>query len=155
MAEKYSYSDVIIDPNDARVEIGKEYWFADYPFNVLLFANRDDGACHGILSGISRGDITPFFISGKHYACLIRKKEKEKHYVPFGLTKEEDRARLRGAWVRNKNNGCERAITAIIFDEDGDYIELNDDAFEPDYLLENYEFVDGAPCGKLVEEEEG
>lgn len=153
MAEKYTYTDIIIDPDDARVEIGKEYWFADYPFNVLLFANRDDGACHGILSGITRRDITPFFIRDKHYACLIRKKEEEQRYVPFDLTKEEDRARLRGAWVRDKGSGREYAVTGIFLDETPPYVEFNDNGFEPDYLLENYEFVDGSPCGRFAEEE--
>lgn len=151
MSEKYTYADVIIDPEDPRIEIGKEYWFADYSFNVLLFANRGDGACHGILSEINRRDITPFFIRGQHHACIIRKKEPE--YVPFDLTKEEDRARLRGAWVRDKGSGREYAVTGIFLDETPPYVEFNDNGFEPDYLLENYEFVDGSPCGRFAEEE--
>ena len=151
MAEKYTYADIIINPDDARVEIGKEYWFADYPFNALLFANRGDGACHGILSGISQGDITPFFIRGKYYACIIRKKEPK--HVPFDLGKEEDRAKLRGAWIRFKETGRERCITGIFLDENPPYVEIGDYGLSTEYLLENYEFVDGTPCGKLVEEE--
>ena len=80
MAE-YTYADVIIDPEDPRVEIGKEYWYADYPFNVLLYANIGNVACCGILSEIDRKDITPFFIRGQHNVCLIRKKEYTKNDI--------------------------------------------------------------------------
>lgn len=151
MTEKYSYSDVIIDPADSRIEIGKEYWFADYPFNVLLFANRDDGACRGILSGTNRGDITPFFIRGKHYACLIRKKEPRKRYEPFDLTKEEDRARLRGVWVRIKD--CPNFEYQIVSMNTENVFFGNKVAVSMHALLLSYEFADGTPCGKLRKEE--
>ena len=85
--------------------------------------------------------------------CPIREKEEEQRYVPFDLTKEEDRARLRGAWVRDKGSGREYAVTGIFLDETPPYVEFNDNGFEPDYLLENYEFVDGSPCGRFAEEE--
>lgn len=151
MAEKYTYADIIIDPDDVRVEIGKEYWFADYPFNVLLFANRDDRACHDILSGITRRDITPFFIRGKHYACLIRKKEPKKKYVPFDLSKEEDRARLRGVWVRIKD--CPNFEYQIVSMNTENVFFGNKVAVSMHALLLSYEFADGSPCGKLRKEE--
>lgn len=38
MAERYTYRDVIIDPDDPRVEIGAEYYFSDFPVDCLRFA---------------------------------------------------------------------------------------------------------------------
>lgn len=168
MAEKYSYSDVIIDPNDARVEIGKEYWFADYPFNVLLFANRDDGACHGILSGISRGDITPFFIRGKYYACLIRKKEIVKHYAPFDLSDAVVREQLWGKRIvinepysiagKTFKREVHSMITGFTFstgeESEGDWeINAGECSLNAEEALEYAHFYDETPCGRLVEEE--
>ena len=37
---EYTYKDVIIDPEDPRVEIGKEYYFGDFPKEALEYANK-------------------------------------------------------------------------------------------------------------------
>ena len=94
----------------------------------------------------------PFYNGLSSFSCIIRKKEPLKKYVPFDLSLEEDRAKLRGAWVRHKNSGREHVITGLYLDETPPYVEINDNGYEPEYLLEEYEFVDGSPCGKLVEE---
>lgn len=153
MSDKYTYADVIIDPNDPRVEIGKEYYFEDTAMEVLELAQDNVGS--SILEEIYESDNFPFKFKGvtDGYACLIRKKEPAKKYVPFDLTKEEDRARLRGAWVREKDSGRECSITGLFLDEKPPYVEISDEGYSSEYLLENYEFVDGTPCGKLVEEE--
>lgn len=103
MAEKYDYRDVIIDPADPRVEIGKEYYRSDNPYKVLKYANNSD-AEFGILEGINNDRIeVPFIIKEKRdlysispWVCLIRKKEPGKSYVPFDLSKPEVRESLRG-----------------------------------------------------------
>ena len=158
MADKYTYADVIIDPNDPRVEIGAEYYRSDYPKRVLKHASDDND--FGTLEEIdNESPETPFIVRigsalyTSPWACLIRKKEPAKKWVPFNLSKEEDRARLRGAWVRKKEAPfLEQEIAglstnvALVFLNDVVSVGVAN-------LLEEYEFVDGSPCGKLVEEE--
>ena len=149
MAE-YTYKDVIIDPEDPRVEIGKEYYFGDNPGEVLKWANSNHET-HRLRMILKEN--YPFSFEGLHFPCIIRKKEPEKKYVPFDLSFEEDRAKLRGAWVRIKGSQLEHQIvglaanTQIVFIPDVVGVEAKE-------LLEGYEFIDGSPCGKLVEEEE-
>ena len=154
MADKYTYADVIIDPNDPRVEFGKEYYFGVFPKEALEYANKNGRGA--LLEDIDLVSNFPFSMENfdESAPCIIRKKEPEKKYVPFDLSKEEDRARLRGAWVRVKERTIwEEQITSlnpifIFLGRDGE------DGIKPDYLFNHYEFVDGTPCGKLVEEED-
>lgn len=152
MAE-YTYADVIIDPNDPRVEIGKEYYLNDVP-SVLLCEARE-GVGSRILKDVQKDQESPFVsFLGYSYNCLIRKKEPEKKYVPFDLSKEEDRTRLRGAWVRHKQNPERENLITGLGDETVDFaVYFGDVAIGTDVLLENFEFVDGSKCGKLAEEE--
>ena len=147
MAE-YTYADVIIDPSDPRVEIGKEYYFALGAQACIDYANR--GSKERTLDDVdTSGNYNPFISDEKDYPFIIRKKESNKTYVPFDLNKEEDRARLRGAWVKVKNQtSWEEQITAI----NSSFIFIGgngEDGIKPDYLLNHYEFVDGTPCGIL------
>lgn len=152
MAE-YTYKDVIIDPEDPRVEVGKEYFFGDGPSHLLW----------GVRTGWEAGTLVkvckdapsedPFYNGAARFQCIIRKKEPEKKYVPFNLNDKSTRAKLRGAWVKVKDQtSWEEQITAI----NSSFIFIGgngEDGINPDYLLNHYEFVDGTPCGKLVEEE--
>ena len=148
MAE-YTYKDVIIDPEDPRVEIGAEYCFGDIPQNLVEAANSD----HYFWVRLEKVSVSDGFNfkkeGGGWKSCIIRKKEPEKKYVPFDLSKEEDRAKLRGAWVRVKERtSWEEQITSlnsifIFLGRDGE------DGIKPDYLFNHYEFVDGTPCGIL------
>lgn len=150
MAE-YTYADVIIDPEDPRVEIGAEYYFADNPRTVLLLLENHK-AIPRKLTKVYPNDSFPFLAAdGLGWACLIRKEEPEKKYVPFDLSKEEDRARLRGAWVRIKTiPTVEYQITglnsmcAFLSNGEGQTMIA---------LLGAFEFLDGSLCGRLVEEE--
>lgn len=76
---KYTFDDVIINPDDPRVEFGKEYYYADFPIRVLDYANSDIRTT-GILKSISGvSPETPFEVYAcevtTSWACLIRKKE--------------------------------------------------------------------------------
>lgn len=148
---EYTYKDVIIDPDDPRVEIGKEYYYCDYPTGCLERAIKDDVAHLAGLENVYSRSIGHFFIDDTYSICIIRKKETEKKYVPFDLTKEEDRARLRGAWVRfNNDPAYECQVFAI--SKERVYIWSNCDYLTPEELLRDCVFLDGSPCGKLVEE---
>ena len=155
MAE-YTYADVIIDPEDPRVEIGKEYYFGNNP-GCLLRSISQLSASEGTLvmkDSAIEAQSSPFMSSeGEWFVCIIRKKEPEKKYVPFDLSLEEDRARLRGAWVRRKEAPfLEQEIAGL--STNISLVFLNDVvSVGVGTLLEEYEFVDGSPCGKLVEVE--
>lgn len=231
MAE-YTYKDVIIDPEDPRVEIGKEYYFSNNP-SVCISKTNSNGF-YDRLYDIDVEDDYPFRTENcGRFACIIRKKEPsyaerqekwikendlevgdlvrvtreaedneggwdcywaprmtalvgsvlkvkkideesgiviptengdlffpyfvlekvEQKYVPFDLSNEEDRARLRGAWVRYKESEREHAVTAIFLDERPPFVELNDHGFTAEEFFEYFEFLDGTPCGKLEDEE--
>lgn len=153
MAE-YTYKDVIIDPEDPRVELWEEYYFGRTPFECLCLARGDKAE---LLKTVSKNADKPFSYSvdfSHCFPCIIRKKEPEKKYVPFDLSKEEDRARLRGAWVRHKQNPERENLITGLGDETVDFaVYFGDVAIGTDVLLENFEFVDGSKCGKLAEEE--
>ena len=165
MSDKYTYADVIIDPEDPRVEVGAEYYAANSISSALKAANEGNEGLLAKLDSVNREPtrtlITSesFTISYKHgnggnTDFLIRKKEPVKKWVPFDLTKEEDRARLRGAWVRHKKNPERENLITGLGDETVDFaVYFGDVAVGTGVLLENFEFVDGSPCGKLVEEE--
>lgn len=158
MAE-YTYADVIIDPNDPRVEIGKEYYFALGAQACIDYANRDVKLY--ILADIdTSGKYHPFIEDGeKDYPFIIRKKEPEKRYVPFDLDDPEDRNFLRDKWVRVLANedGIEEEETLLTFRKvKGTWLATTSTAyllFSGDSLLRHFTFIDGTPCGKLVEED--
>lgn len=153
MSEKYTYKDVIIDPEDPRVEIGAEYCFGDIPQNLVEAANSD----HYFwirLEKVSASDGFNFKKEGGGWkSCIIRKKEPEKKYVPFDLSKEEDRNFLKGRWI--KTDGDEEKITGFERDDDGVWhIKISADYLLSEDMLNLWKFDDGLPCGVLVEEDE-
>lgn len=150
MAEKYTYADVIIDPNDPRVEVGAEYYYCDNPSTCLERANKKDVAHLAVLEKVYPDAIGHFFIDDAYSICLIRKKEPVKKYVPFDLTKEEDKARLRWAWLRLKEHSNEVMVKAI-YPFIG-RVSIDNEEVTTEFLLENYEYLDGTPCGRLVVE---
>ena len=133
MAE-YTYKDVIIDPEDPRVEIGAEYYMADYPRKAIARANaRGDS---GVLKSIDKEqNETPFVITHKvsdiSWACIIRKE-----------TSYEER---QAKWVRHKENHPRENVITGLSDE---VVYFGDLAIGPEVLLDAFEFVDGSPCGK-------
>lgn len=148
---EYTYKDVIIDPNDPRVEIGAEYYFADNPRIVLLLL-EDHKTIPKKLTEVSPNDSFPFLTAdGLGWACLIRKKEPENKYVPFDLTKEEDRNFLKGRWI--KTDGDEEKITGFERDDDGVWhIKISADYLLPEDMLNLWRFEDNTLCGKEMEE---
>ena len=233
MAE-YTIKDVIIDPEDSRAEVGKEYYFALGAQACVDRANRDSRATE-LLAIDKSGEYHPFISDGeKDYPFIIRKKESpyaerqakwiadngikvgdkvrivrkadpdedgwnnswntamddsvgkigvvtgfeksfqdrgirvsllkgvtwlypyfvlekiEPQYVPYDLSMEGDRARLRGAWVRKKGEVMESQVTSV----GAALVSFDVGMFDTKTMLDNYEFLDGTPCGKLAEEVE-
>ena len=151
MAE-YTYKDVIIDPEVARVEIGKEYYFGDTPAQVLDSASAECGLYR--LMDINPRAGYPFEfdtdLSCSSYPCIIRKKEPKKKYVPFDLSLEEDRAKLREAWIRPKDRPSV-GLKIIAMNIDCVFFYGEKGQSTEDLFME-YEFIDGTPCGKLKED---
>lgn len=87
------------------------------------------------------------------YFCL---EKVEPEYVPFDLSKEEDRNFLRGKWVKSNDPYYFYEYQITKFDRlgDGTYVV----SFDSDghrtgtTLLEDFVFLDGTPVGKLVME---
>lgn len=146
---KYTRKDVIVDPDDVRLEIGAEYFTADSIKTALDLANRGKYGFVVELVDIVDED-SPFLVISNEDNCyvdfLIRRKEPEKKYVPFDLSNEEDKTRLRGAWIKYKfAPGYEYQITAVEIDR----VFVYGDDKTPEALLEDCLFLDGTPCGKL------
>ena len=174
MADKYTYADVIIDPNDPRVEIKAEYYCGDTPKQVIDIANKSGTSL--ILDSIynEKNNYNPFFF-GRHtldfHPCIIRKKEAKKKYIPFDFDDFTVRLELMGKTIVHNygldGDGEFREMMIIGFenkgDEDADDYSSNGDtkgtiawtatsAFHADELLKECTFIDGSPCGEEVED---
>lgn len=135
----------------SRGEDGFGYCFIDKKMEILI----------GKICKINSIDIHGIYVYDEDesdcylwpYFCLEKVEEPEKKYVPFDLSKEEDRAKLRGAWVRKKEAPfLEQEIAGL--STNVQLVFLNDVISVGVFnLLEEYEFTDGTPCGKLVEDE--
>ena len=144
---KYTYEDIIIDPNDPRLEgaIGKEVYYDDKPILAVQYANQNVKT--GTLIRLNKkGEQYPFCVQRRevedkfNYVCIIIKKKPEVKYVPFDLSKKEDRDFLRGKWVRHKTTGAEYQITVL-----SNNLAISCTGEE---LFECYKFLDGTPVGK-------
>ena len=83
MAE-YTYEDIIMDPNDPRLEgaIGKECYVSDFPKKVLNDARNNSTVDR--LKSINKESVCPFVDEYKvGWTVVIIKKEEPKKYVPF------------------------------------------------------------------------
>ena len=88
MAE-YTYEDIIIDPEDPRLEgaIGKECYFSDYPKQLLNGARNNSPEYLDCLTDIRKeGACTFVDKNGSAWTLIIIKKEEPKpkpKYIPF------------------------------------------------------------------------
>ena len=167
---KYTYKDVIIDPEDPRAEVGKEYYFGDTPKACIENANNDAITAEYIRAYEGMFDTFELKLDDTISApCIIRKKEPK--YVPFDFDDFTVRRDLMGKTIINNygldGDGEFREMMIIGFenkgDEDADDYSSNGDTegtvvltvekwFHADELLKECTFVDGSPCGVPVEE---
>ena len=170
---EYTYKDVIIDPDDPRVEIGKEYYFGETPTNLLFLIGR--GLLAQKLSRINPDAVfNPFVIEDDEgniddAPCIIRKNEPKKKYVPFDLSDAVVREQLWGKRIVIKDEYVIRAeqrfpreihsiITGFTYCPEGEpkddwTIWVGDYSLTAEEALEKAFFYDETPCGVLVEEE--
>ena len=92
MAE-YTYEDIIMDPEDPRLEgaIGKECYFSDYPTKLLENARRNSSVvCWYSLKSIRKDEAYPFVDKDGHTWTLIiiKKEEPKPKYVHFENAEE-------------------------------------------------------------------
>lgn len=156
---EYTEADIISDLNDPRLKgaIGKVCYVAPrlYGYDIVINANNDNTTYKGVLVNLGYDPSHPFEVHtemGLHWKdIIIAKNQPEKKYVPFDLTKEEDRAKLRGAWIRISDYpSIEYQITSM--NEAYVFCGGQKEGINPGLLSAGYEFLDGSPCGRLVEE---
>lgn len=150
---KYTYEDVIIDPNDKRIELWEEYYFGNTPFQCLQCARTDK--LKNFLKKVFKDSDKPFSYSseGLHgFPCIIRAKSSKK-YIPFDLSQPEVRDKLRGKWVRSSySDGMTEMLLNQFYRRENKTWAVN--GYSTDILLKEFVFLDGTPCGELVENEE-
>ena len=171
---EHTYDNIIIDPHKEGIGslIGKEVYFEAKPFLCLKAANEKLASNLGILVEVYKDSINPFCVKGKSgsykYPCIIVKKEEPKpKYVPFKSIEEfverytevkegaefgtfEDNLLQCGMWIKSKDDDDLSQITVI--KEYGICIDTMSTIVLWENLLDDFEFIDGAPCGKLEEE---
>ena len=166
---EYTYEDIIMDPNDPRLEgaIGKECYLSDFPKIVLDVARSNSTVDR--LKRIEKENACPFVNEEEesNWAVIIIKKEEPKpEYIPFQdgreffnsyisvesrLKKEDYFLSNHGIWLMDCENGDYFMVTEIW--GDGVVLGSNQTTTHWDDLLEDFIFLDGSPCGKEVEDE--
>ena len=170
MAE-YTYEDIIMDPDDPRLEgaIGKECYFSDYPKKLLNSAIYNLPEYLDCLTDIRKEGVCTFVDKkGTKWASIIIKKEEPKKYVPFESKEEFIRtfdnhttnldivsteyALLRyGMWI--KTIYSEKVFQVTIIEKNGIYDDGVSELINWELLLNEFTFLDGSPCGKEVKDE--
>ena len=169
--EKYTWDNIIIDPTSDRAKkaVGKQVYYSQFSNVCLLRANNDDRVSQGILISIDpKNSLGPFIVDGSPYACIIVKKEEPKpKYVPFESMEEfverytevkegtefgtfEDNLLQCGMWIKSKDDDDLSQVTVIR--EYGICIDTMSTFVSWKNLLDDFEFIDSSPCGKLMEE---
>ena len=179
MAE-YTYEDIIIDPEDPRLEgaIGKECYFSDYPKQLLNGARNNSPEYLDYLTDIRKeGACTFVDKNGSGWILIIIKKEEPKpEYVPFENAEEFLNAydytnhsvengsvenkliNYGGIWLKDNEIDAYCMVTEIwdtgvvIGNKNITIGETTvfNDITSWDELLEDCTFIDGKPCGKEV-----
>jgi hypothetical protein len=76
------------------------------------------------------------------------RKKPEKKYRPFTW---EERDQLRGKWIKEKEQSQDECMIIGLIYKDEAWIDAGElGYFTPEYLLENYIFLDGSSCGVEV-----
>ena len=171
MAE-YTFKDVIIDPNDPRVEIGKTYYFALGAQDCIDYANRD--VRKRTLDRIDTTLYNPFISDEKGYPFIIRKKEptyeeRQSEWLKANNIKIGDHVRVTriardyedgwpNEWIGLSMNPSINKVCKIVDIHDRFGISLHFGVYNswsfPYFVLEKVEEPEFKVGGLVVEEEE-
>ena len=167
--DEYTFENLITNPETPGLDdlIGKEVYFDDVPIYCIKWANEDYEV--GILKGVRKDNPAPFFVKTSsgcvlNYPCIIPKKEGSKpKYVPFESKEEfieafhyhdndkysetDDILLNYGMWLESIE--YDYGLVTRITDN---AIKVGNSSLNWTYLLDHYTFLDGTPCGRLVEE---
>ena len=168
---EYTYEDIIMDPEDPRLEgaIGKECYLSDFPKIVLDVARSNSTVDR--LKRIEKEKACPFVNEEEesNWAVIIIKKEEPKpEYVPFKngleffnsylsvesrLEKADYFLSNHGIWLKAKDADDALFMVTEIW-RDG--VVLGSDQHTTIWkdLLDGYAFLDNSPCGRFVKESE-
>lgn len=121
---EYTYADVIIDPEDPRVEIGATYYFALGAQACIEYANS--GRRKNTLDGVDKsGEYNPFITDEKDYPFIIRKKEPsyaehQAKWIADNDVKKGDKVRIarkadskEDGWGNNWNPDMDEAVGKV------------------------------------------
>lgn len=167
MAE-YTWKNLIYNPTleEAKNAIGKECYFGSTPIGCIKNANDDKNS--SVLREVRSKEFSPFITSNYgSYSCIIVKEEQKPKYVPFKSIEEfverytevkegaefgtfEDNLLQCGMWLKSKDDDDLSQVTVIR--EYGICIDTMSTFVLWKNLLDDFEFIDGSPCGKLMEE---
>lgn len=167
MAE-YTWKNLIYNPTleEAKNAIGKECYFGATPIGCIKNANDDKNS--SVLREVRSNEFSPFITSNYgSYSCIIVKEEPKPKYVPLKSIKEfverytevkegaefgtfEDNLLQCGMWLKSKDDNDLSQVTVIR--EYGICIDTISTIVLWKNLLDDFEFIDGTPCGKLMEE---
>ena len=137
--------DIIEGRNPERVKA----WCVgpDYTFTAV-----DNSTGEAFTEDFTTGEDAIEWLTSDTPAEEIRARHRPK-YVPFDLSKEEDRDALRGRWVRDSRWGHEWMVEGFFIDEatGAGYkakLSRKKAGFNGEQLLERYVFLNGSPVGK-------
>ena len=169
---EYGYEDIIMDPEDPRLEgaIGKECYFGDYPTKLIGKARINSSTSLSRLKSVRKDKSYPFADNGDYnwIFIIIKKEEPKPKFIPFESadefidaydsanysvkngTAENKMLNYGGIWLRNKNEDSMYMVIEIW--NDGVVLGSDQIATPWKHILDDYKFLDGSPCGKEVEE---
>ncbi len=166
MAE-YTFEDIIMDPEDPRLEgaIGKECYFSEYPKRLLSSARNNSPEYLDCLTDIRKEGACPFVDkNGSAWTLIIIKKEEPKpKYVPFEdgreflksytivescLISENFFLSHHGIWLKRRES--DDLFMVVDIWDNGVVIGSNQFITSWNDLSNDYNFLDGSPCGKSI-----
>lgn len=135
------------------------YWFPYFvlekvekpEFKVGDFVRTEYEAI-GVITEIIAHDFVVVRTNNLSYFNLSKSRLEhiKAHLKPFDLEDKDTRDKIRGCWIRKKDNS-EIKLIWWLWELDGKW--MIDEDINPQELLNDWVFEDGSPCGIVVEDE--
>ena len=140
--------DIIDGSNPERVKV-----YCEDPDGYFVAVDNSSG--EAFTEDFTTGEDAIEWLTSDITAEEIRARHRPK-YVPFDLSKEEDRDYLRGKWIISTSGEYQISGFRSFDGEDGEewMVATTTVDITPESLCSLWRFDDGSPCGKLAEDEE-